>query len=57
MLGSTMIWFKLFSGPIILSGELTLLLLLLSLLEDAHTLVPLSWPSFCFSLHPETPGR
>ena len=57
MLGSTMIWFKLFSGPIILSRELSLLLLLLSLLEDAQTLVPLSRPSFCFSLHPETPGR
>lgn len=57
MLGSTMIWFKLLTGPIIPSGKLTLLLLLLSLLEDAHILVPLSWPSFWFSLHPETPGR
>ena len=48
---------KLLSGPIILSGELTLLLLLLALLEYAHTLVLLSWPSFCFSLHTEIPGR
>ena len=57
MLRSTMIWFKLLSEPIILSGELTLLFLLLALLEDAHTLVLLSWPSFCFSLHTEIPGR
>ena len=34
MLGSTMIWFKLLSGPISISGLTLLLLLLLSLLED-----------------------
>ena len=45
-----MIWFKLLSDPITLSGELTLLLLSLSLLEHAHTLVPLSG-SFLIVFH------